>query len=210
MHTQISTDNEMAGICFKIIQLGGSGNPGGRWNKIDLITGVQIIQSFFFILGKYVVVLQSPSRVRLFGTPWTAACQTSLSFTISRSLPKFMFIVSVMPSSHLILWCPLLLPLIFPSIRGFSNELSVRVRWPKYWSFSFGISSSSEYSGLISLKIDWFDLLDVQGTFRSLLQHHSSKTSILWRSDFFTVQLSWPFVTTGKIIALTIQTLLAE
>ena len=118
-------------------------------------------------------------------TPWTAARQASLSLTTSQSLPKFTFIASVMPSSHHILWCPLLLlPSVFPSIRYFSNELSVHIRWPKYWSFSF--SSSSEYSELISLKIDCFDLLDVQGTFRSLLQHHSSKTSILWLSAFFT------------------------
>ena len=124
-------------------------------------------------------------------TPWTAARQASFSLTISQSLPKFMFIRLVMPSSHLILWHPLLfLSLIFPSIRDFSNELSLRIRWPKYWSFSFSISPSSEYSGLISLKIDWFDFPAVQGTFRSLLQHHSSKASILWRSAFFTVQLS--------------------
>ena len=120
------------------------------------------------------VVVQSPSRVHNCPvpvvTPWTTALQASLSFTISQSLPKFIFFALVMSSSHLILWSPLLLlPLIFPSIRDFSNELSVRIRWPKYWSFSFSISPSSEYSGLISLKIDWFDLLAVQGTFRSLL-----------------------------------------
>ena len=135
--------------------------------------------------------VQSLSRARLFETPWTAASQASLSLTISRSLPKFMFIASVMPPSHLILWRPLLLlPSIFPSIRDFSNESSVHIRWPKYWSFSFSISPSSEYLGLISLKIDWFDLLAVQGILRSLLQHHSPKTSILWCSAFFVVQLS--------------------
>ena len=124
-------------------------------------------------------------------TPWTAARQASLSFTISRSLPKFTFIASVISSSHLNLWCPLLLlPSIFPSIRDFSNESSVHIRWPKYWSFSFSINPSSEHSGLVSLKIVWFDLLAVHGTFRSLLQHQSSKASILWHPAFFTVQLS--------------------
>ena len=111
------------------------------------------------------------TRVRLFETPWTAACQASLSITISQSLPKFMFIASVMPSSRLVLWRPLLLlPLIFPSIRDFSDESSIHIAWPKYWSFSFSISPSSEYSGLTSFKIDWYDLLAVQGTFRSLFQ----------------------------------------
>ena len=125
-------------------------------------------------------------------TPWTAACQASLFLTISWCLSQFMPIASVMPSSHLILWCSLLfLPLIFPSYREFSKESSVHIRWPKYWSFSFSISSSSEYSGLISLKIGWFDLA-AQETFRSLLQHHGSKASILWHSAFFKVQLSQP------------------
>ena len=138
-----------------------------------------------------VVVVQLPSHVWLFATPWTAAQQASLSLTISQSLPKFMSIVLVMPSSNLILWCPLLLlPSIFPSIRDSSNESAVCIRWPKYWSFSFSINPSSEYSGLISLKIDWCDLLMVQGILRSLLQHHSLKASILWRSAFFMVQLS--------------------
>ena len=150
------------------------------------------------------IVVQFPSHVWLFVTPWNAACQASLSLTIFWSLPKLMFIASVMLFSHLILWHPLLLPSIFPSIRGFSNESSVHIRWPKFWSFSFSISPSSEYSRLISRKIDWFDLLAVQGTFRSLLQHHSSKASILWFSAFFTVQLSQPYVTTGKTSALTI------
>ena len=138
----------------------------------------------------------------LFATPWTAACQASLTLTISRSLPKFMYIALVMPSSHLVLWCPLLLlPSSFPNIRDFSSGLVVHIKWPKYWSFSFSISPSNEYSGLISFKTDWFDLLVVQGTLRSLLQHHSSKASILWCSAFFMVQLSQPFVTTGKSIA---------
>ena len=124
--------------------------------------------------------VQLLSHVCLFVTPWTAACQDSLSLTISWSLPKFLYIASVMPSSHLMLWCSLLLlPPIFPSIRDFSSELAVSIRWPKYWSFSLSISPSNEYSGLISLKIDWFDLLTVQGTLSSPLQHHSLKASVL-------------------------------
>ena len=154
-----------------------------------------------------VAVVQSPSCVCLIVTPWTAARQASLSLTISRSLPQFTSFALVMPSSHLILWCPLLLlPSIFPSIRDFSNELSVCIRWPKYWSFSFSISPTNEYSRLISPKTDWFDLLAVQGTFRSLLQHHSWKASILWCSAFFMVQHSQQYVTSGKTIALTIWT----
>ena len=138
--------------------------------------------------------------VRLLVTPWSAACQGSLSFTISWSLLKLMFIESVMPSNHLIVCYPLLLPLIFPSIRVFSNESALRIRWPKYWSFSFSfnISSSNEYSGLISFRVDWLDLLAVQGTLKSLLQHHNSKASILWPSASVTVQLSCPYMTTGK------------
>ena len=155
------------------------------------------------------VPVQSPNCVQLFVTPWTTACQTSLSLTTSWSLPKFMFIASVMPSSHLILWRPLLLlPSIFPSISDFSNESPVHIRWPKSWSFSF--SSFSEYSELISLKIDWFDLLAVQGTLRSLLQHHNSKASVLWCSAFFMVQLSQLYMTTGKTIALTIWTFVSR
>ena len=137
-------------------------------------------------------------------TSWTAACQASLSFTISQSLLKLMFIESVMPSNHLIFCHPLLLPpSIFPSIRVFSNESTLRMRWPKYWNFSFIISPSNEYSGLISFWIDWFDLLAVQGTFKSLLWHYSSKASILQHSAFFMVQLSHLYMTTGKTIALT-------
>ena len=127
-----------------------------------------------------IVAVQSLSRVQLFATPWTAACQASLSFTNSQNLLKLMSIESVMPSSHLILCCPLLLPpSIFPRIRVFSSESALHTRWPKYWSFSFSISPSSEYSGLISFRMDWLDLLAVQGTLKSLLQHHSSKASIL-------------------------------
>ena len=147
---------------------------------------------------------QSLSRVQLFATPWIAARQASLSISNSRSLPKPMPIESVMPSSHLILSHPLLLlPPIPPSIRVFSSESALRIRWPKYWSFSFSISPPNEHPGLISFRMDWLDTLAVQGTLRSLLQHHSSKASILWHSAFFTVQLSHPYMTTGKTIALT-------
>ena len=131
------------------------------------------------------------SHVQLFVTPWTAAHQASLSITNSWSLLKLMSIESVMPSNHLIFCHPLLLPpSIFPSIRVFSSESVFHIRWPKYWSFSFNISPSNEYSGLISFRMDWLDILKVQGTLKSLLQHHSSEASILWHSAFFTVQLS--------------------
>ena len=147
------------------------------------------------------------SRVQLFETPWIAASQVSLSISNSQSLLKLTSIESVMPSSHLILCHPLfLLPSIPPSIRIFSNESTLRMRWPKYWSFSFSIGPSKEIPGLISFRMDWLDLLAVQGTLKSLLQHHSSKTSILQHSAFFTVQLSHPYMTTGKTIALTRQT----
>ena len=142
--------------------------------------------------------VQSLSRVQLFATPWIAARQASLSITSSWSSFKLMSIKSVMPSSHLILCHPLLLlPSIPPSIRIFSNESTLRMRWPKYWSFSLSISPSNVHPGLISFRIDWLDLLAVQGTLKSLLQHYSSKASILWRSAFFTVQLSHPYMTTG-------------
>ena len=147
--------------------------------------------------------VQSLSHVRLFVTPRTIAHQPSLSITNSQTLLKLMSTESVMPSNHLNLCLPLLLPSIFPSIRVFSNESALRIRWPKYWSFSFNISPSKEHPGLISLRMDWLDLLAVQGTLKSLLQHHSSKTSILLRLAFFTVQLSHPYMTTGKTIALT-------
>ena len=143
--------------------------------------------------------VQSTSRVRLLATPWSAARQPSLSIINSRSLLKLMFIESVMPSNQLILCCPLLLPpSIFPSIRVYSNESVLCIRWPKYWSFSFNVSPSDEHPGLISFRIDWLDLLAVQGTLKSLLQHNSSKASILWLSAFFRVQLSHPYMTTRK------------
>ena len=143
--------------------------------------------------------VQSVSHVRLFATPWTAARQASLSITNSQSLLKLMSIESVMPSNYLILCCPPLLPpSIFPSIRVFSNESALRIRWWKYWSFSFNISPSNEYSGLISFRMDWFDLLAIQRTLKSLLQHQISKASILQHSAFFIVQLSHPYLTTGK------------
>ena len=138
------------------------------------------------------------SHVRLFATSETAAHQASLSITNFRSLLKFLSIEWVMPSYHLVLCRPLLLPSIFPSIRAFSNESALCIRWPKDWSFSFSISPSNDYSGLISFRMDWLDLLAVPGTLKSLLQHHSSKASILWRSAFLIVQLSHPYMTTGK------------
>ena len=151
-----------------------------------------------------VVVVQLLSRVLHFATPWTAAGQSALSFTISQSLLKLMSIESVIPSNHLVLCHPLLLlPSVFPSVRVFSNKLALHIRWPKYWGFSFSISPSNEYSGLISFRIDWFDLLAVQGTLSSLLQHHSSKASILQCSAFFMAQLLHPYMITGETIALT-------
>jgi len=163
-----------------------SGHCGGQQVK-STISSVQLL-----------------SRVRLFATPSTEARQASLSITNSPSSPKPMSIESVMPSSHLILCHPLLLlPPNPPSIRDFSNESTFHMRWPKYWSFSFSISPSNEYPGLISFRMDWLDLPAVQGTLKSLLQQHSSKASVLWRSAFFTVQLSHPHMTTGKTIALT-------
>ena len=155
--------------------------------------------------------VESLSRVQLFATSWTAACQASLSITNSQSLLKLMSIESVMPSNHLILCHPLLFqPSIFPSIRVFSNESVLCIRSSKYWSFSFSISPSNEYSGLISFRMDWLDLLAVQGTLKSCLQHHSSKASILWRSAYFIVQFSHPYMTTGKTIALTRQTFVGK
>jgi len=155
--------------------------------------------------------VQSLSRVWLFATPWTAKHQASLSITNSWSLLRLMSIESVMPSNHLILCFPLLLlPSIFPSIRVFSNESVLHIRWPKYWSFSFNISPSNEYSGLVSFRMDWLDLLAVQGTLKSLLQHHSSKASTLRSSAFFIVQLSHPDMTTGKTIALTRRTFVGK
>ena len=140
----------------------------------------------------------------------TAACQASLSVTNSRSPPKLMSIESLMPSNHLILCHLLLLPSIFPSLKVFSKESVLLIRWPKYWSFSFNISPPNEYLGLISFRMDWLDPLSVQGTLKSLLQHHSSKASILWCSALFIIQLSYPYMTTGKTMASAIQTLLAK
>ena len=155
--------------------------------------------------------VQSLSRVRLFATPWIAACQASLFITNSRSSLRLTSIESEMQSSHLILCCPLLLlPPIPPSIRVFSNESTLHMRWPKYCSFSFSIIPSKEIPGLISFRMDWLDLLAVQGTLKSLLQHHSSNASTLWCSAFFTVQLSHPYMTTGKTIALTRRTLVSK
>ena len=162
-----------------------------KWIKLIIIT----VQFSSF---------QSLNTTLLFATSWIAAHKASLSITNSRSLLKFMSIESAMSSKQLILCCPLLLlPSIFPSIRVFSNESVLYIRWPKYWSFSFSISPSNEYSGLTSFRMDWLDLLAVQGTLKSLLQHHSSKASILCCSAFFIVQLSHPYMTTAKTIALT-------
>ena len=161
----------------------------------------QVLVHVFLLLFTSV---QSLSHVRLFATPWIAARQASLYITNSRSSLKLMSIKSVMPSSHLILCHPLLLlPSIFPSIRVFSNELALRIRWPKYWSFSFSISPSNQHPGLTSFRMDWLYFSAVQGTLKSLLQHHSLKASILRRSAFFTVRVSHPYMTTGKTIALT-------
>ena len=151
------------------------------------------------------------SLVQLFVIPCTAACQSSLSITNSWSQLKLISVKMVMPSNHLILCCPrLLLPSIFPSIRVFFKESALHIRWPKYWSFSFSISPSSEYSGLISFRMYWLYLLAVQGTLKSLFQHHSSKASILLCSDFFIIQFSDPYMTTGKTIALTIRTFFSK
>ena len=159
------------------------------------------------IISQSVSSVQLLSRVRLFTTPWTVARQASLSIVNTQSLLKLMSIESVMPSNCLILCHRLLLPTsIFPSMRVFSNQPVLRRRWPKYWSFSFNISPSNEYSGLISFRMDWLDLLELQGTLKSLLQHHSSKASVLWCSAFFRVLLSHPYMTTGKTTALTRRT----
>ena len=153
-------------------------------------------------LSYELIIVQSLCHVWLFVTPWTTACQAFLSFTVSQSLLKLLPTESVMPSSYLILCCPLLLlPSVFPKIRVFSNESALRIRWPKYWSFS--ISPSNEYSGLISFRINWFDLLAAQGTLKSLLQYHSSKASILQHSAIFMVQFLHPYMTTRKTRALT-------
>ena len=151
--------------------------------------------------------VQSLSCVRLLATPWTTAHQASLSITKSQNMLHHLSIESVIPSNHLILCCPLLhLPSIFPRIRVFSNESLLHIRWPKYWNFSLNISPTNEHPGLISFRMDQLDLLAVKGTLKSLLQHHSSKASMLWCSAFFIVQLSHPYMTTGKTIASTRRT----
>ena len=167
---------------------------------ITLPTKVRLVKAMVFIIVKFQSSsVQSLSSVRLLLIPWTAARQASLSFTNTQTLLKLTSIESVIPSSHLILPHPLLLlPSIFPSIRVFSNDSVLCIKWPKDWSFSFSISPSNEYSGLISFRMDWLDLLAVQGTLMSLLQHHSSKASVLQCSAFFMVQLSHPHMTTGK------------
>ena len=183
-----------------------SGKEGAKGEKVDMGWVVWSTSPRAKEVSLQFSSVQSLSRVRLFATPWIAARQASLSITNSRSSRKLMSIESVMPSSHLILWRPLLLlPPIPPSIRVFSNESTLWIRWPKYWSFSFSISPSNEFPGLISFRMEWLDLLAVQGILKSLLQHHSSKASILQHSAFFMVQLSYPYMTTGKTIALTRQ-----
>ena len=213
---------------FFMVQLSQPYMTTGKTTALTRWTFVGRVMSLLFnMLSRFVIVfllrskclliswLQSPStvifssvqllsHVWLFMTPWIAARQASLSITNYWSLPKLMSTESVMPSNHLILCCPLLLPpSIFPSIRVFWNEPALHIRWPKYWSFSFNISPSNEHPGLISFRMDWLDLLAVQGTLKSLLQHHSSKASVLRCSAFFIVQLSHPYMTTGKTIALT-------
>ena len=160
---------------------------------------MSLVSEVIYRIAQKLSSVQLLSCVQLFVTPWIAACQASLSITNSWSLLKFMSIESVMPSNHLILCRPLLLlPSIFPSIRVSSKQSVLCIRWPKYWSFSFRITPSNEYSGLIAFRMDWLDLLAVQGTLKNLLQHHSSKASVLWRSAFFIVQLSHPCMTSGK------------
>ena len=200
-HTQRCHDSSTA--LLKDQGEGGGPNP---WNLHPFPKIVEIILPF----NKFSSV-QSASHVQLFATPWSAARQASLSITNSRGLLKLMSIESVMPSNHLI-FCHLffLLPSIFPSIRVFSNESVLPIRWPKYWSISLSIRPSNEYSGLISFRMNGLDLLAIEGTPKSLLQHHSSKASILWCSAFFTVQLSHPYMTTGKTIALTKRTFVGK
>ena len=159
----------------------------------------------------HISLVQSLSPVGLFATPWPAECQASLSITNAQSILKLMSTELVMPSNYLILCRPLLLPpSIFPSIRVFSNESALHIRWPKYWSFSFSISPSNEYSGLFFFRMDWLELLAVQWTLESLLQHYNSKASILGHSAFLIVQLSHPYMITGKTMALTRQTFVGK
>ena len=181
---------------------------GGRLSKVLVrIWAIVCVIGSINGLSRWHSSVQSLSRVQLFATPWTTTRQASPCITNSWSLLKLMCIELVMPSNNLTLCCPLLLPTsIFLSIRVFSNESALRIRWPNYWSFSFNISPSNEQSGLISFRMDWLDLLAVQGTLKSLLQHHSSKASIFRRSAFFIFQLSHPYMTTGKTKALTRRT----
>ena len=175
----------------------------------QIIFPYRLLQNIEYSSLCYIVV--QFSCVQLFATPWTAAHQAPLSITNSQSLPKPMYIVSVMPSNYLMLCCPLLLPpSIFPNITVFSNESALCIRWPKFWSFSSNISPSNEHPGLISFRMDWLGLLAVQGTLKSLLQYHTSKASILLHSAFFTVHLSHPYMTTGKTIALTRRTFVGK
>ena len=193
----------------------GSHRVGHDWSNLAAAAAPYLI--FNYIINRLyytilcIVIVQLLSCVQLFATPWTAACQASLSFTISQSLLKLMSIELMMPSRHLILSCRLLpLPSIFPRIRVLFGESALHIRWPKYWRFSFSISSSNEYSGLISFRMDWFDSLAVQGTLKSLLQHHKLNAAILQLSAFFMAQLSHPYMTTGKTIALTIRTFVSK
>ena len=181
-----------------------------RLTFLSLSEGFRYV-TLICLLGRGGYLVQLLRRVRLFATPWITARQASLSITNSQSLLKLMPVKSVMPSSHLILCRPLLLlSPVPPSIRVFSNESTLHMRWPKYWSFSFSISPSSEHPGLIYFRMDWLDLLAVQGTLKSLLQHHSSKASVFQCSALFTVQLSHPYMTTGKTIALTRRTFVGK
>ena len=175
-------------------------SPARQWGCLHFYTSLGTCLLWWLLQAQFSSV-QSLSHVQLFATPWTAAHQASLSITNSWSFLKIMSIKSVMPSNHLILCHPLFLTSIFPSIRVYLNELVLPIRWPKYWSFGFSISPSNEYSGLVSFRMDWLDLPAVQWTLKSLLQHHSSKASILLCSAFFTVQLSHPYMTTGKTTA---------
>ena len=176
--------------------------PSGEYPEVELLSHMVVL--FLIFLYNLCIIfhssVQSLSGVWLFATPWTAPCQASLSITNSQSLLKLMSIESVMPSNHLILCRPLFLPHFnLSQHQGLFNESILRIRWPKYWNFSFSISPSNEYSGQISFRMDWLDLLAVHETLKSLLQHHSSKASILLCSAFFIVQLSHPYMTTGKI-----------
>ena len=174
-----------------------------QWSLVLLQKEYDVLKAQMMESSSLTSSVQPLSRVWLFATPWAAAHQVPLSITNSRSLPKLMSIESVMPYNHVILCHPLLLlPSIFPNIRFFSNESALHIRWPKYWSFSFNISPSNEHPGLTSFRMDWLNLLAVQGTLKSLLQHHSSKASILQCSAFFIVQLPHSYMTTGKTIAL--------